>query len=334
MSETKASMDRYPRVLNSTELRILETAAIVRYATAEDYTQMHFSRGSLTWCRTVLSRISGGGDWQTTGYLVRFPIPTARGNSTRLFSLSYHGALYLRQNGIRADWWYRPSRMRNQGFSYLAHQLACTKLYISAVLFSRRHSGYQLADAQTAYDLSADPPTTTLEINGRETSVTVIPDLWVCLEQEKDGAYQYNYFWFEIDTGSEHLGRFLDLLRARIAFLKQGYESYFQTSACIMAYVVIGQPSYRGSRLRQLRAWTAQLLEMEGLTAEWTSVFRFTSVDMDNVYAHHPQTILAAPVWYMADDCPPAPLLDITTHTQQLASVAQKENRNGHTIQP
>jgi hypothetical protein len=68
MSETKAPMDRYPRVLNSTELSILKTAAIVRYGEAKDYTQMHFSRGSLTWCRTVLTGLSGGGDWQTTGY--------------------------------------------------------------------------------------------------------------------------------------------------------------------------------------------------------------------------------------------------------------------------
>jgi hypothetical protein len=333
MSETKPSMDRYPRVLNSTELSILETAAIVRYATAEDYTQMHFSRGSLTWCRTVLSRLSGGGDWQSTGYLVRYPIPTARGNSTRLFSPSYRGALYLRENGTRADWWYRPYRMRNQAFSYLAHQLACTKLYVSAVLFSRLHPGYQLAEAQTAYDLASDPPTTTLEINGQKTPASLIPDLWVCLEQEKDESYQYNSLWFEIDTGSEHRGRFENLLRARIAFLKQDYESYYQTAGCVVGYVVIGQPAYRAARLRQLRAWTATLLAKEGLTEKWTSVFRFTAVDMDSIYSY-PQTIFSAPEWYTADASPPSPLVDTTPPTKHPASLAEKEKRNGHTLKP
>jgi hypothetical protein len=322
MSGTKTSMPRYPRVLNSTQFNILETAALVRYAEAEDYKQMFFSQGSLTWCRKVLSGLSGGGDWQTSGYLVRLPTPTVRGNSTRLYALSYRGAKLLAQNGIRADWWYRPYRMRNQGFSYLAHQLACTKMYISAVLMCRC-SEYQLTDALTAFDLAADPPTTTLEIDGRKTKVTVIPDLWVCLEQETAGSYTYSGIWFEIDTGSEHRSRWEDLLRARIAFLKQGYEAYFQTSACLVAYVVIGQPAYRAARLRQLRVWTETLLAKEGLTKKWTPVFRFTAVDMDSVYSY-PQTLYAAPEWYFADDSAPMPLLDITPTTKQPASLAEK----------
>jgi hypothetical protein len=219
--------------------------------------------------------------------------------------------------------------MRNQAYSYLTYQLACTKLYISAVLSCRRHPEYQLAEALTAFDLAADPPTTTLEIDGRKTKVTIIPDLWVCLEQETAGSYQYSSIWFEIDTGSEHRSRWEDLCRARIAFLKQGYESYFQVRGCVMAYVVIGQPPYRAARLRQLRAWTANLLEKEGLL-QWMPVFKFTAVDMDSVYTYPP--LYAAPVWHTADDCPPSPLVDITPTTQQPDSLAQKENRNGISI--
>jgi hypothetical protein len=118
------------------------------------------------------------------------------------------------------------------------------------------------------------------------------------------------------------------LLRARIAFLKQGYEAYFHIDACLLCYVVIGPPSYRDSRLRQLRAWTAQLLAEEDLE-EWTSVFRFTAVDMDRVYT---QSLFAAPQWYIARESPPVPLLDTTTPTKQPASMADKENSNGHSI--
>jgi hypothetical protein len=152
----------------------------------------------------------------------------------------------------------------------------------------------------------------------------------VCLEQEKEGEYQYTSIWFEVDTGSEHLGRWQDLLRARIAFLKQGYEAYFQTADCVVAYVVIGQPAYRAARLRQLRSWTANLLSQEGLL-QWIPVFKFAAVDMDSVYSH-PRTILAEPVWYTADDSPPTPLVDITTPAQQEASPAQKETLNGHSL--
>ena len=329
MSKAKTARPRYPRTLNSTEFRILETASIVRYAGAEDFKQLYFSQGSLTWCRKVLSRLSCG-DWQTGGYLVRSLIPTASsGNSTRLYSPSYRGALYLRQNGLTADWWYRPYRMGNKSFSWITHQLACTRLYVSCVLLSRL-SAYELYDVQTSFDLAVDPPVTTLDIEGRKTKVTVIPDLWVSLEQEKDCEYQYNSIWFEVDTGSERRSLWEGPLLARISFLKQGYADYFQVRGCTVAYAVIGPPAYRAARLRQLRAWTNALLSKEGLLP-WIPVFKFAAVDMDSVYSHL-RTILAEPVWYRADDSPPSPLVDITPRTQQEASKAQKETINGHSL--
>jgi hypothetical protein len=329
MSKGKTSLPRYPRTLNRTEFRILETAAQVRYAGVEDYKVMHFSRGCRTWCQKVLSGLCDG-DWQTGGYLVKLPIPTARGNSARVYVLSYRGALLLRQNAIRADFFYRANRMRNRSFNYLAHQMACTKMYISSVLLCRR-SAYQLYEALTADALRSDPPTTTIEREGRKTKTTVIPDVYVCLEQETDGEYQYTSIWFEVDTGSERRSLWEGLLHARIAFLKQGYAEYFQTSDCVVAYVVIGPPAYRAARLRQLRSWTAALLSKEGLL-QWIPVFKFAAVDMDSVYSY-PRTILAEPVWYTAGDCQPSPLVDITPTAQQEASLTQKEKRNGLSIQ-
>jgi hypothetical protein len=109
MSKAKTSLPRYPRILNSTEFRILETAAQVRYGEVEDYKAMHFSRGSETWCRKVLTGLCcGGGDRQTGGYLVSLPLPSARGGRTRLYALSSRGAKLLAQNGIHATFWYRP----------------------------------------------------------------------------------------------------------------------------------------------------------------------------------------------------------------------------------
>jgi hypothetical protein len=328
MSRPNSSLARYPRILNNTEFRILETAAQVRYGEMEDFKVMHYSRGSGTFCRKVLSGLCDG-DWQTGGYLVKMPRPTVRGNSTRVYVLSHRGALTLRQNGIRADFFYRANRMRNRSYNYLAHQLACTKIYISSVLLCRS-SAYQLYEAITADALRSDPPTTTLERDGRKSKVTVIPDVYVCLEQEKEGEYQYTGIWFEVDTGSERRSLWEGLLLARIAFLKQGYEEYFQVRGCTVAYAVIGPPAYRAARLRQLRSWTAALLSKEGLLP-WTPVFKFAAIDMETVYSH-PRTILAEPVWYRADDSPPSPLVDITPRTQQEASKAQKETINGHSL--
>jgi hypothetical protein len=193
-----------------------------------------------------------------------------------------------------------------------------------------RLSTYELYDVQTSFDLAVDPPVTTLDIEGRKTKVTVIPDLYVCLEQEKEGEYQYTGIWFEVDNGSERRSLWEGLLLARIAFLKQGYADYFQVRGCTVAYVVIGPSAYREARLRQLRSWTAALLSKEGLLS-WTPVFKFAAVDMDSVYSH-PRTILAEPVWYTADDSPPSPLVDMTTPAQQETPPSQKEKRNGHSL--
>jgi hypothetical protein len=170
----------------------------VRYATAEDITNWREAPGSLTWYRKICTHLAGDGDWKETGYLVRFPLPTVRGNSTRIFAPSRAGAAYLRANGVQADWWYRPYRMSNQSFSYLTHHLACTKLYISVDLFCRRHPEYQLEAVRMAYDLAADPPTTKLVTNEQDITIALLPDLWVHLTRSDDQYCQDFGLWLEI----------------------------------------------------------------------------------------------------------------------------------------
>jgi hypothetical protein len=316
--------------LNRTQESILRLLSIVRYATAEDITHWRFSNGSHTWCRTICTHLAGDGDWQKTGYLVRFLLPTVRGNSTRIFALARAGAKYLGANGVQADWWYRPYRMSNQSFSYLTHHLACTRLYISADLFCRQHPEYQVEQVFMAHDLAKDPPTTRLVINEQETTVTLLPDLWVHLSRS-DG--QYYGLWIEVDNGTENRGKWQDdLLSARIAFLKQGYAAYFHTPACLLCYVVIGQPPYCARRLRQLQEWTMEVLAAQKREA-WQSIFRFAAVDIDAVYTY-PQTLFAAPVFYLPDESHTAmPLLD-TTPTNQSACTAEKEHTDGEHTHP
>ena len=220
--------------------------------------------------------------------------------------------------------------MSNQGFSYLTHHLACTKVYISADLFCRQHPAYQVEEVFMAHDLAKDPPTTRLVINEQETTVTLLPDLWVYLSRS-DG--QYYGLWIEVDTGSEHRGKWENLLSARIAFLKQGYAAYFHTPACLLCYVVIGSEAYRAWRLRQLRKWTTEVLADQQLEA-WQSVFRFAAVDIDRVYTD-PQTLFAASVFYLPDKSQSAiPLLDTITLTNQPACTAEKEPTDGEHTHP
>ena len=322
MLPAPASTSRTPLILNRTQESILRLLSVVRYATATDITYWRNAPGSLAWYRKICTDLAGGGDWKETGYLIRFPLPTVRGNSTRIFSPTRAGAEYLRAIGVQADWWYRPYRMSNQGFSYLTHHLACTKLYISADLFCRRHPAYQLEEVFLAHDLAADPPTTNLVMNEQDTTVTLLPDLWAYLTRSDGECFG---LWIEVDTGSERKGRWVDLLSARIAFLKQGYAEYFHTPACIICYVVIGQPAYRARRLCQLQEWTMEVLSAQQREA-WQSVFRFAAVDIDEVYTY-PQTLFAAPVFYPLDEPDPVPLFD----PQTLPNEEEKGHGQGET---
>jgi hypothetical protein len=61
----------------------------------------------------------------------------------------------------------------------------------------------------------------------------------------------------------------------------------------------------------------------------WQSIFRFAAVDIDAVYTY-PQTLFAAPVFYLPDESQPAiPLLDTTPPTNQSAFTAEKEHTDG-----
>jgi hypothetical protein len=61
----------------------------------------------------------------------------------------------------------------------------------------------------------------------------------------------------------------------------------------------------------------------------WQSVFRFAAVDTDRFYTY-PQTLFAAPVFYLPDESHPAmPLLDTATPTDQPACTAEKEHTDG-----
>jgi len=213
----------------------------------------------------------------------------------------------------------------------LTHHLACTRLYISADLFCRQHPEYLLEDVFMAHDLAKDPPQTTLVMNEQDTTVTLLPDLWVHLIRTDGKRYEHFGLWIEVDTGTENRGKWADLLSARIAFVKQGYAAYFDTPACLLCYVVIGSEAYRARRLQQLQEWT-----MEVLTAQkqetWQSVFRFAAVDIKAVYTY-PQTLFAAPVFYLPDKSQPAiPLLETTPPTNQPACTAEKEPTNGDPI--
>jgi hypothetical protein len=311
--------------LNCTEETILKTVKDLRFASAQEILRWHFATGSYNHARKMLTKLSGG-DWQDDGYLYRFALPTSRGNSPRIYTLSRRGAEFLRTNGVPVDWYFQPVRLRSYSYSYLLHQLAVARLIVCANLFVREHPAYQLTETLLSHDLLRNAPMTALVTDGQERQVMVLPDAWVYVIT--DG--QETALWFEVDRGTEYRQRFQQLVRARLALIERGqYAAYFGTPVIRVCYLVVSSVPYqhRETRLTTLRRWTAEVLT-EQHREDWISVFRFSTIDFTQMY-EQTHRLFAEPVWYFADDSVAVPLFDTTTPTDQTAAVAGKETTDG-----
>jgi hypothetical protein len=114
--------------------------------------------------------------------------------------------------------------------------------------------------------------------------------------------------WIEVDRGTEQGRRFREHLSSRIAFIQSGgYRKLFQTNAVLICYVTTGdRPEYEASRLKAMCRWAQQVLSDLHLES-WSSIFRFTSLQFDNLYS---TPIFSAPLWHRPDSPTPVPLFE------------------------
>src|SRR4029434_6683287 len=176
-----------------TEEEILKTMSTYRYMTALDVAYSLFSPTSLTYVRSILTRLSGGEDYKERQCLFRFPWPTGKaGNPERIFTLGAAGREIVQNLGIPVTWYYRPSKTGRLNSSYLAHQLLVTRFVICACRFTNQHPDYTLTDVRLCYELEG-------QIAKREGE-TVVPDAWLHFKRVADGAR--SPVLVEIDKGS------------------------------------------------------------------------------------------------------------------------------------
>ena len=107
----------------------------------------------------------------------------------------------------------------------------------------------------------------------------------------------------EIDRGTEYKRKFKEHVAGRIEFIKSGaYEKIFGTKAVIIAYVTTAESSEGGEvRRRSMCSWTQEVLK-EQRKESWTSVFRFMSCMLDDMYTSGK---LDGKVWYRPDSDTP-----------------------------
>jgi hypothetical protein len=274
-----------------------------------------FPKGSLSSARALLREMAGGEDG-TDAYLCRVALPT-RGNWLRLYVVGSLGAKYLRKIGEQVAWRGTPYKLRHYSFSYLRHQHAVAQLLTALHCYCREYPAWQVGEMLNGYSLARNPPRATVVTDGQDTEVAAVPDAWVYVERAADG--RGTALWFEIDNGSEYRKKYQQLLRARLALIKNGgYAEYFGYPFVRLCYIVLGETPYRQTRLHTLKRWTVETIEKE-ISEEhqqgWLEKILFMDLGLQDIYTI---PLFEYPLWQPANDATkPVRLFDPLPPPQQ-----------------
>jgi Replication-relaxation len=275
-----------------TEEEILKTISSYRYMTALDVAYSLFSPKSLTYVRSILTRLAGGDDFQERQCLYRFPWPTGKaGNPERIFTLGSAGREVVQNLGIPVTWYYRPSKTGRLNSSYLAHQLLVTRFVICACRFTSEQPDYTLEDVRLCYDLERS-------LRDR-TGEAVVPDAW--LHFARDDGRKFPVL-VEIDRGTEDQERFKNHIKGRLEFIRSGdYAQVFGTQAVVIAYATTGRiQAHADTRRKTMCAWTMEVLRERKLE-RWASIFRFTSSVVYTRLYEEGKALFTKPMWCQPD---------------------------------
>jgi len=294
------------RGLKRRELEILKAVASLHVATAEDL-RLFVAIGSRSYMVRLLRTLSGGRDQSQRAYLYRFrELPNTPGRLRFLYTLTRRGRKAVEDHGLEVSGWYRPERASHYSFSILKHHLAVTQVIVILNLFVRNYP-FQLIETRPWFTV-ADPPRLTQWIEGQETTISVIPDLWAYVERTPENSSNIQGFalWFEIDRGTEAKAKFQQFIINRINFVRyKGYETFFNASSVIFVFLAVGATmEYRLARLHTMRQWTMEVLTNEHIP-DWAPLFKFSTID-ESLYDS--MLLMTDPVFYLPDSDTLVPL--------------------------
>jgi hypothetical protein len=302
-----------PIILNSNEERILQAVHDMECLTLDDIIYLLFPNGSRSHVGAIMRKLSDGRDYDDQQFLYRFPVPTAKkGTKERVYCLGARARKVLTIEDA-----YRPTKFRYLSYSPILHDLMLSRFLIVASTYFTSQTDYKLLETRTCYQLARNPPRIPLNTNGQKSTIAVIPDAFLDIEQVKDGiAYP---LWLEIDRGTENRQKFQQLVRNRLAVVKSPqYEKMFNTKAVLFCYVTTGTPKQADLRLQNMVRWTEDVLpHKDVLTKEdelteadelhleereqWASLFRFSTAEYETMY-DQPHRLFTEPVWHKPDE--------------------------------
>lgn len=267
--------------LTERDIAIVEGVHRFRVLRQDQIQQLYFGPRNKSGAQRRLERL------YDHGFLERRFLPVMVGRSPTLYVLDRRGAELLRaERGYDKLVWYGSSKQLRTDF--LEHTLAINDVLV-AVTLACRQLGYELETWHTESQLKARIDRVTVyTASGRRESVPVVPDSFFTVI-----AHGRRYpFFLELDRGTMTLARFKIKVQGYTAYYRSGaYQERYGLRSMRVLTVTLGE-----ERLAHLKAAT------EGAGGrEW---FWFALLG-----ELRPETVLSAPVWWVAQRQERAPLI-------------------------
>ena len=289
-----------PLILTNRDEDLLIEIYKYRFTTTQEITHLLFSKGSRTYVRSRLSKLSGNKD-HAEGYpLYRFALPTAKtGNRERIYTLGRLGRDILESLGLPVDWAFKFAKLRTFSHSHLLHSLTLSRTVAAFHAWARTKPTISL-ESRLSYELAKNPAVVSIPQQGKILKVSVVPDTLVLVENIRSG--QRLVILWEIDHNTESQPRFKQHIAARLAYVQSShFTNIYGNIPYRIAYATQGiTDSAAKARLASMCAWTMNVLT-QLKKQEYSRFLCFTTVNFSTLYEDAP-AIFEAPRWYRPDD--------------------------------
>jgi Replication-relaxation len=133
-----------------------------------------------------------------------------------VYTLGAKGRDFLANElGLPVDWYFRPEKVRHFSYSHILHSLILTRFLITAEIWSRKQTGFRLAQKRISYELAQRPARVEVGDGRINEVLKVIPDAWLLFEELENGSHARWYpVLLEIDRGTEYQQKFKQHVRS------------------------------------------------------------------------------------------------------------------------
>lgn len=205
----KAYAERYPKFIpikaqkqiriGEREINILKDLARYRYLTTDQIFQLHFPKGSISYCHERLKYL-----FHAPLRLVnRFssPVEWGKGAAQLIYTLTKRGADLLRSRGIDTNYTFQKAyKLRNNKPAYKAHEIAINQFRISIEKGVKKY-GWEIEEWITDVEFKNPQLIPKMRVDDPESSkyIPVVPDGFFCIHSPQTGKRAI--FFLEVERG-------------------------------------------------------------------------------------------------------------------------------------